>query len=319
LRTIVVAADDAPADDLARIHQRFPMVRLVRATGDAFRPALAEADAALSWGLTAADLAAAPRLWWLQTIGAGVDGVLIPELIEREIVVTNASGAHAQNISEHVMAMMLALTRRLPYLMRGQTLHEWRNLTGPHEVDELYGQTLLLVGLGDIGAALAARAAAFGVNVIGVRRRPDLPVPPGVQHVVGVDRLGEVLPLADQVVITLPLTPYTAGLFDATMIARMKPGAYIYNIGRGSIIDANALVEALDSGRLAGAGLDVTDPEPLPAESPLWDMEQVIITAHSSGRSPRRWTRLLAIFEANIEAALAGRPMVNVVDHVAGY
>jgi phosphoglycerate dehydrogenase-like enzyme len=140
-----------------------------------------------------------------------------------------------------------------------------------------------------------------------------------VQQVVGVDRLVEMLPLADQLVITLPLTAQTTGLFDAPMLSRMKPGAYIYNIGRGSIIDSGALVEALKSGHLAGAGLDVTDPEPLPADSPLWEMEQVIITAHSSGRSPRRWQRTLGIFEANIEAALAGRPMINIVDYVAGY
>jgi phosphoglycerate dehydrogenase-like enzyme len=319
LRKIVISAGDAPADDLARIQAKFPTVNLVRASGDAFRPALADANAALSWGLTADDLAAAPRLWWLQTIGAGVDGVLIPELLNRGILVTNASGAHAPNIAEHVMAMMLALTRQLPYLIRGQTHREWRDLSGTHEVEELHGQTLLLVGLGDIGAALAVRAAAFGVNVIGVRRRPDLPVPPGVQQVVGVDRLVEMLPLADQLVITLPLTAQTTGLFDAPMLSRMKPGAYIYNIGRGSIIDSGALVEALKSGHLAGAGLDVTDPEPLPADSPLWEMEQVIITAHSSGRSPRRWQRTLGIFEANIEAALAGRPMINIVDYVAGY
>jgi phosphoglycerate dehydrogenase-like enzyme len=319
LRKIVISADDAPAEGLARIQKRFPTVNIVRASGDAFRPALADAEAALSWGLTAADLAAAPRLWWLQTIGAGVDRVLIPELVERGVVVTNASGAHAPNIAEHVMAMMLALTRQLPYLMRGQTNHEWRDLAGGHEVAELEGQTLLLVGLGDIGAALAVRSAAFGMNVIGVRRRPDLPIPPGVQRVVGSDLLAEVLPLADQVVITLPLTPRTAGLFDAAMLSKIKPGAYIYNIGRGSIIDSDALIEALKSGHLAGAGLDVTDPEPLPADSPLWEMERVIITAHTSGRSPRRWERTLAIFEANIAAALAEQPMINVVDHVAGY
>ncbi|MGH2560731.1 MAG: D-2-hydroxyacid dehydrogenase [Thermomicrobiales bacterium] len=318
LRKLVISA---PLSDEAIDHlrQRFADVQFVRANAESMHHELADADAVVAWGLSPADLAAAPKVRWLQTVGAGVDGVLSPELLASDIVVTNNSGVHSHNMAEHVFALMLAFARRLPFLLRGQIAHEWRDEAGRRGVFELHGQTLLLVGLGDIAQATAKRAEAFGMTVNAVRRRPDLPVPPHVSTMYGIDRLPEALPLADHVVSTLPLTSRTRGLFDTDTLAHMKPSAFLYNLGRGPVIDSAALITSLKKGGLAGAGLDVTDPEPLPGDSPLWDMENVIITAHTSGSTPKYWSRALPILEENIARFRDGRPLINVVDRVEGY
>ena len=192
-------------------------------------------------------------------------------------MLTNGSGNHAINIAEHVLALMLAFARQLPALVRAQDERQWR----PPKIEtlfELSGQTLAVVGAGALGCAVAARAAAFGMRVLGVRRTPDGTLPPGFASMAALADLDAVLAEADHVVITLPLTAETRGLFSTARLAAMKPGAHLYNVGRGAIVDPAALLAALRSGRLAGAGLDVTDPEPLPADSPLWSEPGVIVT-----------------------------------------
>lgn len=318
LRLLLIGVSLADAH-VRRLREQFPDLTIVVASGEEFDRWLPEADAVVHWHLTAEQVARAPRLRWLQTAGAGVDGVLNQALIERGVLITNNSGVHAPNIAEHVLAMMLAFARRLPFLIRGQIVHEWRDDTGRQGVFELDGQTLLVVGTGDIGQALARRAAALGMTVLGIRRRSGFALPPGFTEVGGLDRLGEFLPCADHTAICLPLTHETRGLFNRDMIERMRRGSYLYNIGRGPIVDTAALIDALQSGHLAGAGLDVTDPEPLPKDSPLWDMDSVIITAHTSGATPRYWDRAIEILAANIERYRSGQPLLNVVDPAAGY
>jgi phosphoglycerate dehydrogenase-like enzyme len=308
-----------PDQHVQRLRTRFPDLDVAVAPEDEdFRRLLPLADAIVGWGLSAEELAAAPNLRWIQTIGAGVEGVILPEMAARGIILTNNSGVHAPNIAEHLMAMILAFARRLPFQIRGQLAHEWRDTSGRQGLFELGGQTLLVVGLGDIGQALAQRALAFGMNVVGVRRR-DRGSVEGVSEVVGFDALPRVLLDAHQVAICLPLTRQTRGLFDRATILRMRPGAFLYNIGRGPIVDTKALVESLQSGHLGGAGLDVTDPEPLPADSALWDMENVIITSHTSGATPRYWDRAIVVLESNIERFRLGAELLNVVDLEMGY
>jgi phosphoglycerate dehydrogenase-like enzyme len=318
LEKFVVGAT-IPTTAVDRLRSDFPAIEFVVAESDQIETELIDADAAIVWGLSPAQLAAAPRLRWIQTVGAGVDGILIPELLAREIAVTNNSGVHALNMAEHVLAMMLAFARQLPFLMRGQMAHQWRDDAGRGRVFELAGQTVLLVGLGDIACAVAVRAAGFGLKTIAVRRRPELPIPPHVDAVAPIADLPAVLPQADHVVITLPLTARTRGLFDHDMLGHCRRGAYLYNVGRGPTVDTQALVTALKTGGLAGAGLDVIDPEPLPEDSPLWDMEQVIITAHTAGATPRYWDRAYEILAENIRRFSDGRPMINVVDRHEGY
>jgi phosphoglycerate dehydrogenase-like enzyme len=302
-----------------RLRERFPDLTVAVATDDdTFQEVLPRAEAVVAWRLSAAEVAAAPNLRWIQTVGAGVEDVIVPEIAERGIMLTNNSGVHAPNISEHLLAMMLAFARRLPFLIRGQIAHEWRDDSGRRGVFELDGQTLLVVGLGDIGQALARRALALGMHVLGVRRR-GTEIPDGVAEVVGLSDINRVLPQAHHVAICLPLTPQTRRLFGRETFEAMRPGAYLYNIGRGAIVDTTALIDALSSGHLGGAGLDVTDPEPLPADSPLWDMENVIITSHTSGSTPHYWDRAIAILESNIERYRTGAELQNVVDLEMGY
>lgn len=318
LRKIVIA-EPLFEPHLARLRQQFPEIQMVLVDPPELASELGDADAVVAWNLNGADLGAARRLRWFQTISAGVDDQLLPEFGERNILVTNNSGVCATNIAEHLMAMMLAFARRLPHLVRGQLVHEWRDQSTRAGVFELKGQTVLVVGLGDIGLAFAERASAFGMKVVGVRRRRDGATPRAVAELATIDDLGEALAPADHVAICLPLTARTRHLFDADLLGRIKPSAYLYNIGRGGIVDTTALIEALRSGRLAGAGLDVTDPEPLPSDSPLWEMENVLITAHTSGGTPRHWDRATEILETNIARFQAGKVLVNLVDLREGY
>lgn len=314
----IVFGWEAPPEPLRRLRSTYPDLEVVVASGADLIGALPGAQAAVAWQLSSAEYAAATDLVWFQTVGAGVDRVLLPEMRERGLIVTNSSGIHASNIAEHILSMMLAFARGLPQLIRAQQRREWLGTIRGH-VFELDGQTLHVAGYGDIGRRLAHDAKALGMRVTATRRRPG-PASDGiVDEIAGFDRLPELVADADHVAICLPQTRETIGLFDAKLIGAMKPGAYLYNIGRGPIVDTNALIAALDSGHLAGAGLDVTDPEPLPPDSPLWDRDNVIITAHTAGATPHYADRLMDIVIENVRRFRAGEPLMNRVDLDLGY
>lgn len=328
----VVFTMDVPRDVLSRFRAEFPGIRFI-VPGERGGPDergmileeapaaddLAAADGVIGWRLEPEMLEAAPRLRWLHVGGAGVERYDLGAIAARGIVMTNASGVSAPNMAEHALGMMIALTRRFPTLMRAQAARRWRDTDTHREVGELLGQTVLVVGVGDIGQEVARRAAAFGMRVHGVRRRGDAPPPEGFARVFSTTELAEALAGADHVVVTLPHTPQTRGLFDPEAFAAMKPGAMIYNVGRGPVIDTAALVAALESGHLGGAGLDVTDPEPLPEDSPLWEMENVLITAHTSGATPRYWDRQEALVAETIRRIQQGERPPTLVDLAAGY
>lgn len=331
MRTILIPMS-VPTPALARLREEFPEIRFIvpetetasagHYSGSPEEPTaeqLRAADGIVAWRVPIEMLEAAPRLRWIHAGGAGVNSFELREIAARGITLTNSSGVAAPNIAEHVMAMMLALARRLPRLVHAQAQREWRDHATHGEVAELLGQSLLIVGLGDIGREVATRAAAFGMRISGVRRNANGAAVPGCERVFGVSSLHDALVEADQVVVTLPETPQTRGLFDAQAFSAMKPAALIYNVGRGTTIDTQALIEALASGHLGGAGLDVTDPEPLPADSPLWTMENVLITSHTSGSTPRYWDRLGPLVADNIGRIQRGEPPRNIVDLDAGY
>jgi phosphoglycerate dehydrogenase-like enzyme len=267
-------------------------------------------------------IARAPNLRWYQQWGAGADWLLRhPGARDHPVIITNVSGIHAVPISEHVFAMLLAFARGLPAAVRAQERHDWltrEDLDEAGGVFELADLTMLVVGVGAIGERIARLGAALEMHVLGVRRDPTRPAA-GVERLVGPQQLLDGLPLADGVVITLPRTPETCRLFDASAFAAMKPGAYLINIGRGRVVDETALVEALRSGQVACAGLDVFEAEPLRAESPLWEMPNVIITAHYSGESPRYDERAMAIFLDNLRRYQSGLPLHHVIDKKRGY
>ena len=307
---------------LARFEGRIA-VTYADAEGADFARALADADVVVAQGLSDAELARAQRLRWLSSVAAGLEEIVTPALFARGVAVTNASGVHGPNIAEHVLAMMLMFTRGLPRLYRAQLARRWeRNLTSRSDgPGELTGKTLLIVGLGRIGEAIAARARPFGVRIVALKRdratRHDAAV--AVDELLSMDALDGALGRADHVCLTVPLTPETRHLMNAARLARLGTGAYVYNVSRGAVIDEAALVEALRAGRLAGAGLDVFEEEPLPASSPLWDLENVILTPHVSGATPLYYHRTAALFADNLDRFLAGQPLANRFDPTRGY
>ncbi|MDR7452560.1 MAG: D-2-hydroxyacid dehydrogenase [Armatimonadota bacterium] len=300
---------------IAQIEQVHPRVRVV--TAPDLSRALEAAPAAevmVGWNVPREAVQQARRLRWIHSTAAGVDQLLHPEVVQGEIIVTSSSGIH-QPLVEHVFALLLALTRRLHIAIRNQTKGRWarREAVG----DEVRGKTMGVLGLGTIGAEIAEKARAFGMHVIGTKRRPG-PIP-HVDRVYPPEGLPEVLAASDVVVIALPLTPDTRHLIGAGELRMMKPTAFLINIGRGAIVDEGALVRALREGWIAGAGLDVFEREPLPADSPLWQMEQVIITPHVSGAWPGYLDAAVPLFCDNLRRYLDGRPMRNLVDKSRGY
>jgi phosphoglycerate dehydrogenase-like enzyme len=260
-------------------------------------------------------LVAAPRLRWYHRWYAGVEDLAeIEDLRRKGVVITNARGVHAEPMAEQVFAMLLAFARRLHTSIRNQQFAQWKRLSS-HELDELAGKTLLVVGFGAIGKRVAEIGRAFRMEVIGVSRTSTLP---GLRCVT-IDQLAEVLPEADVVVCVLPLTPLTRKVFNASMFAAMKPGSWFVNVGRGGLVDHDALVQALRSGQIGAAGLDVTDPEPLPESSPLWSMDNVIISPHVGGFTPHYNDRAWPIFLDNLQRFHRNEELKNVVNLEAGY
>jgi phosphoglycerate dehydrogenase-like enzyme len=219
---------------------------------------------------------------------------------------------------------MLILTHGFNDHWRDQAKHVWRSWSGSRaQGDELAGQTLLVVGLGQIGAALAQRAKALGMSVMAIKRDPTR-LPEGVnggmiERLGGPQELDALLPAADHVALCAPLTSQTQHLFDRARIGRMKRGSFLYNIARGGLIDSAALVQAIQSGEIGGAGLDVFEKEPLPADSPLWDLPNVIVTPHKAGVTPHYYERAAALFAANLRRYLAGEPLQQEYSETRGY
>ena len=319
LSKIVVAFGD-DASSVAPLRKAFPDIAIEHATADTLNEEIADAEAVLmGWGSASEVLEHGRRLVWIQNVGAGVERLVTDEFRERDLILTNGSGIMAPNIAEHVIGLMLAFGRRLPQILDAQRNQRWRTDIGRESVTELTGQTAVLVGLGDIGLAVARRLKAFDVTVIGVRRSVGSELPENVDEVVAIDDLDSILGRADHVISSVPHTPETVGLFNAARFAKFKDGARLYNVGRGTSVVQPDLIAALESGKLSAAGLDVTDPEPLPEGDPLWSAPNVIITGHTSGATPLFEERLFALFSENIRRYVAGEELLNVVDQERGY
>ncbi len=280
----------------------------------------AEAHGADARFVTLAFLAAAKQLVWVQALSAGVDRYVSVDALRNEerIVLTNMRGVHGPAIADHVFAMLLLMTRDLRFHLANQPDGIWGREGSDQRPIALEGRTLLVVGLGGIGSEVAQRGHGFGMRVIATRRS-ETPSPSYIEHVGKPGELLELLPRADVVVICTPLTPETDRLFDRAALAAMKPGAFLINIARGRIVDTEALTEALRDRRLAGACLDVTDPEPLPASHPIWSLPNVFITPHVSNDAELTDQRASALWRENLRRFGAGEPLLNVVDKVAGY
>lgn len=277
---------------------------------------LAEADAIIGFPPPRL-LPGLKRLKWLQLYTAGANRYVEFPDYPRHITLTNASGAYGLAISEHMVGMVFALVKKL-HLYRDQQFEgRWQD-AGP--VTKIEGTTTLIVGYGDIGGAFAAKMKALGSHVIGIRRH-QTEKPDELDEQYRPHQLDDVLPRADIVALALPETPETRGLFDRERLAAMKPGAILLNVGRGSAVDPSALCEALEQGHLGGAGLDVTEPEPLPSDHPLWQQPNALITPHVSGGFHLAETgeRIIEIAARNLQRWQSDEDLLNVVDFSTGY
>jgi phosphoglycerate dehydrogenase-like enzyme len=304
------------------IRKRWPEMRVLHLPNyDGLPQELPDTDIFVGYSLRAEQLAAARKLKWIHSTAAGVAQLMYPELRDSGIVVTNPSGIFSVPMAEHTTGLLLALARNFPDSVRQQDLAHWSQQElwdKPQHLIELNGQVLLIVGFGSIGREVAKRARAFDMRVWGVTRSGtgDLT---NSEKILAAKDLHEALPDADFVLIAAPETAETRHLIGAPQIAQMKRGARLINVGRGSLLDEAALIQALKSGALGGAALDVTRVEPLPVESPLWKTPNLMITPHTSGVSDRLWHRQTAILMDLLERWFDGRELFNLVDFARGY
>jgi D-2-hydroxyacid dehydrogenase (NADP+) len=259
----------------------------------------------------------ATRLRWIQTQGAGVNGLITTDVRDRDLTITNASGIHAAPITEHMFGMLLMVTRRLGEAWDQQKTRHWKGYDFNANLDMLAGKTLGILGVGAIGGCSARVGKAFGMRVIGLRRTGE--PHPDVERMYPLEEKLAFFRESDVVMNSLPLTENTRHFMSWKEFEALKPGAIVINTGRGPTIDTEALMDALRQGRLGAALLDVTDPEPLPEDHPLWTMERVFITPHYGGAHPGYQQRAGQIFLDNLRRYLAGAPMINVVDKSEGY
>jgi phosphoglycerate dehydrogenase-like enzyme len=304
------------------IHRRWPEIRVLHLPNyDRLPEELPDTNIFLGYSLRPKQLKDAKKLQWIHSTAAGVAQLMYPELRDSGILVTNPSGIFSVPMAEHTMGLLLALARNFPDSVRQQDQSHWSQQElwdKPQHLTELNGQILLIIGYGSIGRELARRAKAFDLRVWGVTRsgKGDLT---HAERIVPALQLDEVLPQADFVVIAAPETSDTRQLMGAARLARMKPGARLINIARGSLLDESALVRSLTSGTLGGAALDVAETEPLPPESPLWKAPNLFITPHTSAVSDRLWNRQTSLFMELLERWFDGREMFNRVDFSRGY
>jgi len=285
--------------------------------------AVTTAEVYFGYGLPASLVAAAPQLRWAHSASAGVGKSITPELLSAGLVFTNSAGVYGEAMADSVLAGVMHFTRGLDFAVRLQAASQWGKdpfHTEHFALREVVDLRVLVIGAGGIGSAVATRFTALGADCTGVRRRPGLGVPAGFARVVGIDALDSALPSADVVVLAAPLTALSRGVLDTRRLALLPAGAIVVNVARGALMDEEALVAALGSGRLRGVYLDVFRREPLPETNALWTHPRVLITPHVSGVSAaRHWGRALALFEDNWRRYTAGEPLRNVVDPAAGY
>jgi phosphoglycerate dehydrogenase-like enzyme len=285
--------------------------------------AIVDAEVYFGFGIAADAFREARRLRWVHSGAAGVGGSLFPEMLESSALLTNSAGIYAEPMADQALSMMLYFTRALDGAVVGMRAREWRReaIVGPGGgVTELAGAVVGIVGYGGIGRALGRRASALGMRIWALRRsRPAGEQPEEVERISGASGLEELLCGSDYVVLTVPETSETKGLIGERELALMPRSSVLINVARGRILDEEALAAALSAGRLRGAGLDVFREEPLPPDSPLWELDNVLITPHIGGTSQRFWDRQTELMIRNIGNYLADLPLENLVDKRLGY
>ena len=298
-----------------KVKRTAPDAEVVMCQGDEVVPACEDAE--IIFGNYSIDiLKAAKKLKWIQTTSAGMDANRIPqELKDSEILVSNASGVHAIQVAEHGFALMMALMRGINESFHNQQKHEWKPRP---TVTDIHDSTVVIVGFGGIGKKFAEQASAFQARIIALDvqggDRPDY-----VEAIWPMDRFNEAVALADVVFLACPHTDETDKLINAHCLDIMKESAYVINTARGRIVDEAAMIEGLKANKIAGAGLDVTEVEPLSSDSELWDLPNCIVTPHAAGWSPKRHHRTVGFFCENLKRYMAGEPIQNEIDKNVGF
>lgn len=316
-----VAVWNIPAEYVSRLRRQFSAHTFLHATNAAETKALLpEVDILFASEIDRSEFEVATRLRWIHSPAAGVGGMLFPEMVASPVVITNSRGVSADTMAEHVVAVTLAVFRNLPLAVERQLQHVWAqdelSMRGNRTIA---GAEVLVVGLGAIGRAVARRLSALGARVTGVRRNTYATEVEGVWKTLPASRFSDALSDADVVVLSAPHTEETRGLIGAAELALMKREAVLVNVSRGRLVDEAALAAALHAGHIAGAALDVFEREPLPPESPLWNLPNVLITPHTSGFRPDHWDVMTALFAENLRRNEQGEELLNVVDKRAGY
>ena len=316
----VVLDSEADREFVAELRNSFPSVNFCQAPTEADQVREIPDAEVLFGAITPAVFEAARRLRWCHFVGAGFDKLVRgnPAFVASDVILTNAPGTHAIAMADHVMGMILTLAHRLVDMLDDQRAHRWDVDKYRGQMRELEGTTMGLLAVGSIGRAVAVRAQAFGIRVYGVDLKPMKP-PEGVAKVWTLEGLERLLRISDWLVVTAPLTDGTEGLLNRERIGQLKQGSHLIVISRGGIVDETAVVEGLRSGSIAGAGFDAVETEPLPDESPLWDMPNVLISPHVSGDSPQTWERRYRIFKDNLARYLKGDPLLHICDKRAGF
>jgi phosphoglycerate dehydrogenase-like enzyme len=306
-----------------RLAFEFPQSEIIlRNRYEGIEDHLRDAEVMLTLSLRPEQFELAERLRWIHSPSAAVHQFMFTELINSPVVLTNSREVHGPAVAEHVIAVIFALAKKIPIAAILQQQRVWGQEQmwndGAH-LREIAGATLGLIGLGSIGHRVAQMASALGMRVIAVREHPEKEKPEGVVEVFAPSALDDLLKQSDYVVVAAPLIAATDGLINAARLAVMKPDAFLINVGRGPQVDESALADALRSRRIAGAALDVFDREPLPKESALWDLPNLLITPHTGGLAEKLWHRQYEVFSENLRRYLAGQPLLYVVDKQKGY
>ena len=306
-----------------RLAQQYPSLQIAqRDSYEGIETELRDAEIVFTISLRPDQFVAARTLRWIHMPSAAVHQMLFPELIDSSVILTNSREVHGPVVAEHVVALMFALAKKIPQSVLLQQKCIWGQETiwkeGQHP-QEIAGATLGLIGVGSIGSRVARMAASLGMRVIAVREHPEKGTPDGVNQVFTLSELDQLLSQSDFVVLAAPLLAATERLINADRLARMKPSAYLINVGRGPQVDQAALIEALRTRQIAGAALDVFAREPLPADSPLWDLENLLITPHTAGLTSKLWQRHYELFSENLRRYTSGEPLLYVVDKRKGY
>ena len=306
-----------------RLAQQYPSLQIAqRDSYEGIETELRDAEVVFTISLRPEQFAAAPALRWIHTPSAAVHQMLFPELINSSVILTNSREVHGPVVAEHVVALMFALAKKILQSVLLQQKRIWGQETiwnEGHHPQEIAGSTLGLIGVGSIGSRVARIAASLGMRVIAVREHPEKGTPDGVDQVFPLSELDELLGQSDFVVIAAPLLAATERLINADRLARLKSSAYLINVGRGPQVDQPALIEALRSRQIAGAALDVFDREPLPPDSPLWNLDNLLITPHTAGLTGKLWERHYHLFSENLRRYTAGEPLLYIVDKHKGY